>query len=73
MLASLPFLAKLLDLDLSQTDITAAGVRALLESPHANRLQALRLHGIPLDEETRDLVRARFFATSFLDMGMNPV
>jgi uncharacterized protein (TIGR02996 family) len=65
-LAESPLLEKLTHLDLSDTDITSDGVRVLLASPHGRRLQSLRLEHISLDDETRKLVRARFFAQSYL-------
>jgi uncharacterized protein (TIGR02996 family) len=65
-LAESPLLAKLTHLNLSGTDITSDGVRMLLASPHGRRLQSLRLEGISLDDETRKLVRSRFFAQSYL-------
>jgi hypothetical protein len=57
-------LEKLVHLDLSRNDITSEGVRTILASPRACRLQSLGVDGISLDGETRRLVAARFFAHS---------
>jgi uncharacterized protein (TIGR02996 family) len=65
-LAACPLLEKLTHLDLSDTAITSEGVHVLLASPYARRLQSLLLEGVSLDDETRALVRGRFFAQSYL-------
>jgi uncharacterized protein (TIGR02996 family) len=65
-LADSPLLQKLVHLDLSNTAVTSEGVRVILASERGRRLQSLALESVSLDDETRAMVRARFFGQSYL-------
>jgi uncharacterized protein (TIGR02996 family) len=59
-LAELPLIGRLVELDLQSTSLTPRGIHALVQSHHAGRLQVLRLGPSVFDQKTKALVEERF-------------
>lgn len=59
-------------LDLSDNPITDAGARALAESPHLAGLAQLRLRGVALKDETKELLLQRFGERVIFEASTDP-